>query len=244
MKEQSFKDANVNITHKLQNDENELTIRTAKGLDAKDPISLLINGNITAIKDFLEKRKDEIDPKQSHILVQREKQKMYLTINEIDPYFIGHVNASLTLVDDLKGWHINGKEAWESEDLANHIKMNRHCFGGREIAMKLHSDMKNFKAKVNKDIEKKSDDRANYSELRQQAVETNLPDKFVLEMPVFKGEDKISFSVEINIHPQTLDCLLISPELKEYMELQTNEIIDREIEKIKELSPDLVVIEG
>ncbi len=242
MKSNSLQTADVEITHKFLNEEGTQTIRTAKALDAKEPVKLNIDANITSVSTFLKKRK-EVDVPQSHVLVNREAGTIELVVNEIDPFFKGSVRGSLKLTEDLKSWQINTNEAWETDLLAAHIKMNRHCFTSKETAMKLHSDMKNFKAKVNQEIEKKSDDRANYNQLRQQAVDTNLPEKFILDIPVFKGEEQLSFTVEINIHPQSLECILVSPELKEYMEEQTNRIIDRELKEIENVSPDLVLIE-
>jgi len=109
--------------------------------------------------------------------------------------------------------------------------------------MKLVKDLRNFTAKINKELESFKDDRANYALKKSQVVETNLPASFILVVPIFKGQPKESFEVEINIDADNLTCSLVSPVANDFIYDFKDKIIGTEIEKIKSLLPDLVIIE-
>lgn len=223
--------------------DNVKTVRilTGDALEEKAPLGINVSGNITAVSRFLNKRTIEVE--NCMVVVNRDAGSIRLVVEECNPDF-GAVNAELKKTTDLNSWNINSSKSWEPEDLANHIKMNRNCFESKEVAMKIHSDLKHFRAKVNNEVEKKNDDRGNTLSLRQQAVESNLPESFRMNFSVFKGEDPVNFLVEVNIHPQTLECMLVSPELKDFITEQTDLVIDRELELIDKSYPQLVVIES
>lgn len=220
-----------------------LVIKEGQALDDKAPVKIGIKGNITSISKFLEKRSALIDQEKCHLLVDRESLKMVLILNEEDPFLKGEITAALSRTEDLKGWKINTGETWEPEVLASHIKMNRFCFESKDEAMKLFSEMKHFRAKVNKEIEKHDDGRGNTKNLKEQAVESNLPETFNLCLPIFKGEEKMVFTVEVGIHPHTLECSLMSPELKDYIKQEADRLIDRELGLIKTEAETIAVIE-
>jgi subtilisin-like proprotein convertase family protein len=92
-------------------------------------------------------------------------------------------------------------------------------------------------------VEKVIDDRANYSLKKSQAVDSNIPESFYLEISIFKGQPKIKIQIEININADSLNCSLISPEANDYISDQKNQIIDEQIKKISELIPELCIIE-
>jgi len=73
-------------------------------------------------------------------------------------------------------------------------------------------------------------------------VESNIPSGFCLEVPVFVGQEKIRLEVEVTINA-SFECLLISPDLKELIDLKSKEILGGQLEKIKELHPELKVFE-
>jgi hypothetical protein len=109
--------------------------------------------------------------------------------------------------------------------------------------MKLVSDLRSFKAKVDKQIEQTKDDRANYNIKKIQAVESNLPEAFDLVIPIFKGQTSVKVTIEISIDPNTLDCTLISPVVNDIVNELRDKLIDDEIELIKVLTPDIAIIE-
>ena len=152
------------------------------------------------------------------------------------------IKGLLKLHPDLKKFEINSSKTYTTFELSDFIKMNRHYFENKDVAMKLVSELRNFEGKVNKDVELKADTRANQRVLINQVVESNIPDGFILVLPVFIGQNKVRLSVEINI-TASFECSLISPDLKQMIDEETKVIIDAELLKIKDLHPDLKIFE-
>lgn len=141
-------------------------------------------------------------------------------------------------------FHINNPcQTWTPFELAKVIKMNRSYFDTKVVAMKIESELKNFSAKVNKTIEESQDGRGNRSSLRAQAVESNLPETFKLTIPVFKRGEKATFEVEVEIQPSDLSCTLVSPDIAQYIQEETDKMIDEQLTEIRELHPCLKIFE-
>jgi hypothetical protein len=153
------------------------------------------------------------------------------------------VTGSLELHEDFTKFGINSGLEMTTTTLAELFKMNRSAFKDREVAMNLVKELRSFKAKVDKQLEKTVDDRANYNLHKSQAVDSNIPESFYLNVPIFKGQPSRSFQVEININAESLNCSLISPEVNDYISDEKNKIIDEQVEKIEALVPELVIIE-
>lgn len=62
-------------------------------------------------------------------------------------------------------------------------------------------------------------------------------------MPVFKGQDKQTIEVEVEINPADLSCTLVSPEANDIVTTKRDELMDAVIEAIKETCPEIVIIE-
>jgi hypothetical protein len=220
----------------------ELTIREGAAPKPIEPFSLKINGTIETPFKWLEKKASVFEMKFCSIQVDREAGDITLTIREKSPDF-DEIVGRLELHPDFKKFEINTGKQTASHELAELIKMNRSCFKDKETAMKLVKELRSFKAKVEKELESVKDDRANYSMKKIQAVETNIPDSFVLVVPIFKGQPKETIEVEININADNYACSLVSPEANDFIAEFKDKIINEQIEKIQTLVPDIVIIE-
>lgn len=152
------------------------------------------------------------------------------------------IQGRLKLHPDLEKFNINSSKTYNTFELADFIKMNRHYFENKEYAMKLVQVLRGFEGKVRLDMEAKADTRGNSKALINQVVESNIPEEFILLLPVFVGQEKIRLTVEINITAD-FSCSLISPDLKELIDLKSKEILDEQLNKIKEMHPELKVFE-
>jgi hypothetical protein len=206
-----------------------------KSIDVKD-------ASIAAVHEFLVKKGIEnADVVNSKI--EFSYNGLYLNLYySVRRRFPDTIKGVLKLHPDLKKFDINGGKTYSTFELADFIKMNRHYFENKEYAMKLVSELRGFEGKVNKDIEAKADTRGNAKMLINQVVESNIPSEFILVLPVFLGQEKVRLTVEINI-TSNFDCSLISPDLKELIDVETKEIIGGELDKIKGLHPDLKIFE-
>ncbi len=232
-----------NIKLTVENGVKELVILTGKAEPIYHDKSIEVKeASIAAVSEFLAKKgieNDDIVNSKIEFSLDGLYLNLFYSIRRRNP---DTINGVLKLHPDLKKFDINGSKTYNTLQLADFIKMNRHYFENKEIAMKLVSELRNFEGKVNKDIELKSDTRANTRVLIHQVVESNIPDGFILELPVFVGTEKVRLAVEINI-TSDFSCSLISPDLKQLIDQETKTIIVGELDKIKVLHPDLKIFE-
>nr|WP_320022065.1 hypothetical protein [uncultured Draconibacterium sp.] len=185
-----------------------------------------------------------IEQHEAHVVINREKMTICLVINEINPLLKGDVQGKLELHPDFKQWEINTGGSWDHEELAEFIKMNRSCFAEKKEAMKLSAGLKNLRVNVEKEVEKQNDNRGNYRAMAVQKVkEMSIPAEFSLQVPIFKGQSKISFNVEIYIDPHNYKISLVSPDANDAVADVRDNIIDEQKQKIIDLAPELVIIE-
>lgn len=220
----------------------DLNIRTGKLLDPREPERLYIDGNIDSVRRWIEKRKHMINSDKAVITVMRDA----LTIKlDEDPnnYYSTTINAELELSTEMKKLGINDGKYMTCFEMADRIKRLRSYFENRQQAMELVTTLRNFKAKVEKEVEASDDKRGNRREMLSQAVDSNLPKSFNVVVPIFKGQEKQTLEVEVEINASDLTCTLVSPSVDDAMTEQANAIIDCELAQIESLYKEIVVIE-
>jgi len=215
-------------------------IREGQALPLKEPQKIAIVGNIDAVSRFLTKR--AIDQKQSHVIVNREHQKIELVFDESN-FYSGSVVGKLELSEAFNRFEINTGKEYTTYELADFFKMNRVFFEKPSVAANIVKELANFKAKVDKEIEQSDDRRGNKTAMIRQVVDSNIPEKFNLVLPLFKGLEKQTIEVEVNINPGNLNCTLISPMAAEIIDSITDQVVDQELKKFESLANEIVVIE-
>jgi len=203
-----------------------------------------IIGAIGTPLEYLTKRYDDeqILKMSTHVKFSYEDSKIILVLNEYDHYS-PEIIGKMIKTEILGKLQINTGHGWSCFDLAAFFRLNRTIFQDKDACAKLVTQLNNFEAKVNKETKIKTDDRANYDIAKRQVVESNIPKSFVLEIPVFKGLPKKIINVEVDISPANLDCILISPDLSDFIEGIVEETINEQLEAIKALCPELPIIE-
>lgn len=234
-----MKELNFNVKDGV----NTLEIREGKALELKEPVKLDLSGIIDTVTRFLEKRVGTFEDKSAHILVDREVMTITLVTDEHNHYF-DQVSGKLILNPDFTKWNINTGKAWNPKELSEFVKMNRACFDVRDTAMQLSAELTNIKIKVDKEFERSDNNRGDFRALiAQKVIASNIPERFRLTVPIFKGTDPVSFEVEVYVSPDNYACTLVSPEANDFVFTVKNNIIDSQLDLIKELAPDIVIIE-
>ena len=217
-------------------------------LPVLEPEKVNISGTITSIFSFLEKRwecEGQINHEHTHIIVDRDNLSMTLVANETDARNKMVIVGKLQLSRQFMEFHINDAYAWEPLVLSQFIKMNRAYFSNRDENMKLVSVFKNFKAKVNTDYERDRKENGSFTDNYSQIVDSNMPDRFSVVLPVFKGTEAQSVEVEtyatIDGHDVTVQ--LVSPGAQEVVDRILDAIIDEQIAAIREIAPEIPFIE-
>lgn len=237
-----MKSENLNVQFSEGMSVAELVIREGKALELKEPVRVFIVGCIDSPLKWIEKRLTLIDQLQAHLLVDRENRTIVLKIDETD-FYQANITGCLTVHPDFNKIGINDGEYLTNFEMADLFKMNRSMFENKSVAMKLVTELQRFKAKVEKEIEQADNNRGDRKLLLAQTVESNLPEKFKLCIPLFKGQKKQTFEVEVYIRASDLCCTLISPEANDFMQEMIDTVIDKQIESIKEIAPSIVIIE-
>ena len=225
----------------------EVVIREGKApvaLDPKEPVRVTINGTIDALYRWIEKRVELIDQKTSNIIVNRDRMAMSLSINETD-YYQTKVSGALQESKEMVEFGINTDKKWEPIKLSQFFKMHRAFFKDKSENMILVSTLKNFKAKVNQDIERSKEENGNKVDNYSQVVDSNLPKSFKLNIPLFKGFacEEIEVEIYADVDGRDVSLSLVSAGANETIEEYKNKVIDDQLNAIREIAPDLVIIE-
>lgn len=228
----------------------ELIIREGEApmqLAPKAPVKTNITGVIGTIAEYLEKRidKGQFDQKDCHILVNREKVEITLIINEADEYRRGQIVGKLDYNPKFIEFGINGGKVWTPTELGMFIKMNRAFFSDRKVNMDLVTSLMNFTADVNNKIERSMRENGNRTDNFAQVVNSNLPDSFTIQMPIFKGMQLETIEVETfaQVNGRDVAFILISPGAQATLEDLRDKVIDEQLSRIREIAPEIAIIE-
>lgn len=220
--------------------------KAQESLPTKAPESISVSGVISTPFDWLEKRVDTIDQKKANIKVDREAMSITLTINEADSYTKNAITGNVQLAEVFAKFGINDeKKAWEPAKLGQFLRINRGVFEDKEKCMVLVSNLKNFKAKANAEIQKQKDPSGSIADVYKCQVESNLPKSFSVCLAIFKGTAKQRIEVEFDHYLSDGDVYLqlVSPGAIEVVESFRDSCIDQVLEKIKEIAPDIAILE-
>jgi len=153
------------------------------------------------------------------------------------------VNGVLRLDPDLEDFGINSNKSYTALEMGQFIRFRRHFFENKDVALNLEKELRDFRANVDKKVNAADDKRGNITASIAQTVISNLPLDFYVNLPVFIGQPKRLIKLEIDINQMDLTCTLVSPELKEMIDLESKSIIDEEIKQIRELHPNLRIFQ-
>ncbi|MCO6149085.1 YfdQ family protein [Flavobacterium sp. NRK1] len=223
----------------------EIIIRRGEALPQLEYNGYTITGMaINAVEEYL--KKAGIDPENiPDSFVVYSYESLFLKLRYNDRLGVGDtVEGVLKLHPELSKWKINQAQAYDNHSLARFIKMNRHFFQDKNIAMRLVSELQDVRVKTEKQFETADNRRGDAKEsIAQKVIESNIPDSFILNLPIFVGTAPRSVVVEIEINPKDFSCELISPDLKEIIDIETRAIIDEQLELIKKLYPELRIFQ-
>lgn len=236
----------VNIN--LAEGTNEVILRhgdAKKLLDEKEPVKINIRGTIGAVAEFIAKRAQEFNHKTAHIIVNRESVSITLVFNESDAYNRGVVAGVMQYHPKFEEFGINTGKVWTPVELALTCKMNRAFFPSIDENRTLVSTLLHFTADVNNKLERMVSENGNRADNFTQVVNSNLPGAFNMAIPIFKGSPAETLEVEtfVKIDGREVKFGLLSPGANETLESIRDKAIDAELEKIRAIADDIVVIE-
>jgi hypothetical protein len=220
---------------------NELTVREGKALELMPPNKILLAGDIKTVASFISKRNDKlqletagyqwINPDRAIVEVDKEKMQIVLSVDPEDKYG-PIVTGSLSFNPILEQFYINQNRTFNREELIKLIRFNKIWFNNADQHDTLLKSYQAFSATVNANIGKTSDTRGNVSNAYNKTVETNVPTEFKLNIPIFKGQDKRQFRVEIAIDSTDASTKFWfeSIELNDIIQIESEAILNKELE--------------
>ena len=241
-KENAEQRAIEKLTEMNIDDGKDMVIRFGDAIPLQEPKYVSIHGTIDAPARWVEKRKDDIVSADAHVLVDRDRMTITLNIDENSAY-MDQIVGTLTISTEMHEFGINTGEYMSCFDMADRIKQLRTYFETQQEAMKLVTELRSFKAKIDKELELSDDKRGNQTIMRAQTVESNLPKSFKVNMPIFKGTEKRTFEVEVEINPNDLSCTLVSPDAHDIVVQERDSQMDAVLGRIGEAAPNIVIIE-
>ena len=225
----------------------EVVIREGEApvvLNPKEPELIRIGGIIDTPLKWLEKRIDLINQKSANIIVSRDKMGISLVVDETN-YYRNIISGTLDPSKEMVEFGINTDKTWEPVKLSQFFKMHRAFFSDKTENMLLVSTLKNFKAKIAQDVEQSKEDNGSKTDNYSQAVDSNLPKSFKLNLPLFKGFACEAIEVEVyaDVDGRNVALSLVSAGANEAIEEYKNKVIDEQLASIRKIAPDIVIIE-
>lgn len=187
-----------------------------------------------------------VDQKRANVVVNREKMTIQLTVNEDDYYNKNTFTGTVEVSETFEKFGINdGEKGWIPAKLGQFLRLNRGLFEDKEKCMVLVSNLKNFNAKAKAEIEKQRDPSGSVADVYRCQVESNLPKSFTVNMAIFKGTAKQPIEIEFDHYLTNGEVFLqlVSPGANEVMESYRDKCIDEVLDKIKDIAPDIAILE-
>jgi hypothetical protein len=228
---------NINLKMESING-NEIIIREGSALPQVAPNKISIVGDIKTVSSFIAKRKANgqaaglqyIDRNKAIVAVDKEKKTITLSLDPQDPYG-AIIIAKMEPNPDLEKFGINKNVQFSQKELVNLLKFSRLYFEDFDKHGTLLKAYQVFSAKTYTDLSGDSDNRGNKNFAFNKKVETGLPTSFIMNLPIFKGQDPKRFMVEIclDVTDAAASFWFESIELTELTELEGAKILDEEL---------------
>lgn len=222
-----MEDLKLNIT----TDNKELIIRTGQAITLNEITPIKLNGTITSVLDFEEKRRSEINNLKAHVIINRKNGTVNFITQE-DEKIGCDITGTMILHEYIKMLKINEGGGFTIQQVVNLLKLNRRFFASREVHAAMMNSLTNFQAKTEIEFSKADDFKGSVANSKIVKVKHEVPLSFTMKIPVFEGEEPTEFLVDIEVTPDngSLTCAFISVDLVEIIEATKDETM----KKVKE----------
>lgn len=206
---------------------------------APDPINLKghqINGNISAVADFLLHREPTVNKKTSHIEVDLQAGTIILFIDADSPQLAINVNAKIYRPKHLMEIGINKNDPLTLKEMGDLLRTHRFLFDSLDDYGKVVAALNSFKAKVETEIEA---ERNTGNGSRRNLVDKKVTvesQKFMVKTPLYVGGAEKKFLVEVccDVSDGSSIFWLESLDLIELEKEEIGKVLGVEVEKLKD----------
>ncbi len=183
----------------------EIIVREGAAQVIHDPKIVILEGNINAPEEFINKRKEDYAKNDVHVIMDKDAGTILLILNE-DDKFGSSVFGKLLLNTELDSMNINDDESkLDLKALIKLLKFKKHLFEDNAAHTALISKLANFTSKLTAEFNTANDNKGNKNELKKSNLNLDVEFDFILNCELYKGFPKQKFKVEIcvdavNIH--------------------------------------------
>ncbi|HWJ30177.1 MAG TPA: hypothetical protein VNS32_26820 [Flavisolibacter sp.] len=221
-----------------------ITILEGKALEEKAPLKIVMNGDIKTVSTFVEKRKkansqleadaglQTINPDRAIVIVNKEDLSILLLLDPESVYG-AEVKAKLEMEPELEKFGIESDRKFTQQQLIKLLKYGKRWFADQSSHETLLQAYMKLDVRVTADLSNDAPDgRGNRANSFAKKVTSNIPEDFILNIPIFKGQDYKKFRVEICLDSTdgSTKFWLESVELAELIQVESEIILKKELE--------------
>lgn len=220
---------------------NELTVREGKALELKPPEKIELSGDIKTVRSFVEKRKgiseftdslQEIDPDRAVVTVDKDNLSIEI---DLDPenFYSTVITGRLELNPELLKFGIDTGKKYTQTELIKLLRRSKRWFSDSATHEALLKAYMALDVKVTTDLKNDApDNRGNRYNSFEKKITANIPEDFILNVPIFKGQDYKKFRVEIILDSTdgSTKFWFESVELEELISIESDAILNKELE--------------
>lgn len=210
----------------------EIIIREGHALPVKEPVKILLSGDIHTVSNYLKIRNEqsEIDIKKAVVISDKSNLSIKLLLDPANSYG-GEIASTLEKSDELQPFRINENKTFTKEELVKLIKFNKIYFDDAAKHAEMLLAFQKVSSTVNIRSNESADDRGNKERQFVKDVTTNAPTEFILNIPIFKGFPNVRFRVEVclDVTEGSARFWFESVELHELMQTQIEQIFTEEL---------------
>lgn len=233
-----MEDSKLNIT--MAPGTNELIIREGKALDPTKPAKgIKITGVLSAPFDFYSGREQAFSDALSeiHLLIRRDVGSLELHLNDNSHESEDVITGQLKPDGVLSQFLINTEKRWSFKEFSKFIQKMAFYFADKTAVTDLIKNLRNFEGKITVALEARNTNDGNSLQKIETTVESFAVNRmFKLNIPVYQGYPKETFSVEIGFEPKStgVDLFLVSDELFALEINLREQIMTDEVAKFKD----------
>jgi hypothetical protein len=227
---------------------NEIVFREGEALPPVAPNKIKIIGNIKTVSEFVNKRHTAdtdcglqyIDSDRAIVTVDKENHWIKLELDPENPYG-AEITGKLEMEPELLKFNIETSKKLTQQELIKLLKYGKRWFADPAAHEALLLAYMKLDVKVSANLTNDAPDgRGNRSNTFEKKVTSNVPEDFILRIPIFKGQEPRTFRVEICLDSTdgSTKFWLESVELAELIQIESETILRKELESCS----DYVVI--
>lgn len=212
----------------------ELIIREGIAPPVHEPRIVKLQGTIKAPGDYHDMRNDEFTAEEAHVVANYKERSITLNLDETDHYGPS-IKGQLEIHPDLRQFGINDAgRTYDHKKLYKFLKFAGAHFLTKDAHTALLEALIKFEGTAEYAFKDANNFKGSAASQKALEIKTNLHLDFWLAVPLFTGEEKTSFFVDINVDFDAGSCLfwLESVQLNELLVTERDRIFAEQLARL------------